>query len=151
MWYHRAGQIHPRLAASTAGAKQFLRAGCCLCPWVQLPSHARTSCCPPLAWAHPIPCVALGWGTQRKPLLFSCTVRPAKGNNKNCRSSMSKASERRKEDFFFGCRLIAKLFFDPCEARKCRCGVHAWFWWQQFSLRSNSCYVAIILGKFQGT
>lgn len=28
VWYHRAWQIRPCFAASVAGAKQFLRAGC---------------------------------------------------------------------------------------------------------------------------
>lgn len=56
-----------------------------------------------------------------------------------------------KEDFFLDVDSWQSWALNPCEARKCRCSLCVWFWWQRFSLHSNSCYVATILGKFQGT
>lgn len=49
---------------------------------------------------------------------------------------------------FSGSVLIAKPGCDLGKDRKHRCGVHAWIWLQEFSLRSNSCYVAITLSNF---
>ena len=106
----------------------------------------------PRLWCWQKPTLVLLWDGAQRCIQRCCLAPPdvPKGITKAAEATRAKHQRGQKEDSS-GCMLIEKPSFDLCEARKCRCGVRAWIRQQEFSLRGNSCYVAIILGNFQGT
>lgn len=120
-----------------------------LCSDTAQPCHDQLL---PGLWCWQKPSLVLPWDVAHRCIQRCCLALPnvPKRITKAAEATQAKHQRGQREDFS-GCMLIEKPGFDLCKARKCRCGVRAWIRRQEFSLRSNSCYVAIILGNFQGT